>query len=116
MPIWRRRLIAEAEAFGGDAYRALEIASRELEANDEHRPLLTRVAGIALARLGEKRAAIRELSTRCRPRATADRNTTSRRRSTCSTRSGVRMPDWFGERDEILARLRIERLPAPVLA
>ena len=42
--------------------RALEIASRELEANDRQRPLLTRAAGIALARFGEKRGAIRELT------------------------------------------------------
>jgi tetratricopeptide (TPR) repeat protein len=54
-------LIAEAEAFGGDALRALDIASTELRANDRMRPLLTRVAGIAFARLGEKAGATREL-------------------------------------------------------
>ena len=64
-------LIAEAEAFGGDALQALDLASRALKANDQVRPLLTRVAGIALARLGEKRAAIRELTHRWRPHAHA---------------------------------------------
>jgi tetratricopeptide (TPR) repeat protein len=54
-------LIAEAEALGGDPLVALDIASRELQAQDRLRPLLTRVAGVALARLGEREAAIREL-------------------------------------------------------
>ncbi len=47
-----RALVAEAEAFGGDAARALAIAHQELSALDRNRPLLERVAGIALARLG----------------------------------------------------------------
>ena len=53
--------IAEAEAFGGDPFGAMEIASSVLQANDRHRPLLTRMAGIALARLGQNEAALREL-------------------------------------------------------
>ena len=47
-----RALVAEAHAFTGDAARALEVARRELETSGRHRPLLQRVSGIALARLG----------------------------------------------------------------
>ena len=41
--------------------RAMELASQRLRADDRERPLLTRMAGIALARLGETKAAMREL-------------------------------------------------------
>ncbi len=54
-------LIAEAEAFGGDPFERLKSRVASCQTNDEQRPLLTRAAGIALARLGEKRSAIREL-------------------------------------------------------
>ena len=53
--------IAEAEAFGGDPFRALDIASQTLRSNDRLRPLLTRMGGVALARLGQREAATREL-------------------------------------------------------
>ena len=53
--------IAEAEALGGDAMRALEVASERMRTNDRERPLLTRMAGVALARLGERKGAMREL-------------------------------------------------------
>jgi class 3 adenylate cyclase/tetratricopeptide (TPR) repeat protein len=55
-------LIAEAEAFRGDPFRALDLASSALQASDQLRPLLTRVAGIAFARLGQTDAARRELT------------------------------------------------------
>ena len=111
-----RALIAEAEAFGGDPMRALEIASRELQTNDEQRPLLTRAAGIALARLGEKRGAIRELR--------HSLQTARDRRSEYDVAATIDVLHTLGgaddgevaERDEILARLKIELLPAPVLA
>ena len=45
-------LVAEVHAFAGDAARALHIARQELSATERHRPLLERVSGIALARLG----------------------------------------------------------------
>ncbi len=49
--------IAEAEAFGGDAMRGLwRSRASGCGANDRERPLLTRMAGIALARLGERKA------------------------------------------------------------
>ena len=75
-------LIAEAEAFGGDPFRAMDIASQQLRANDRQRPLLTRMAGIALARLGDATTApcgnSRHSSVR---RVRVARSTTSRPRS-----------------------------------
>ena len=108
-------LIAEAEAFGGDPMRALEIASRELEANDEQRPLLTRAAGIALARLGEKRGATRELTHSLQ--TARDRGSEYDVAATIDVLHALDDADdqLVRERDEIVARLRIERLPAPVL-
>jgi class 3 adenylate cyclase/tetratricopeptide (TPR) repeat protein len=106
--------IAEAEAFGGDPFRALDLASQELQAGDRQRPLLSRMGGIALARLGQTEAAIRELSHSLK---------TARERSAeYDVAATIEAMDAFGgadddllrERDEILARLRISRLPTPV--
>ncbi len=107
--------IAEAEAFGGDPFRALEIGSQELEANDRQRPLLTRMGGIALARLGQKNAAMREL--RHSLTAARDRGAEYDIAATIDamgTVAGVD-PDLLQERDEILGRLKIERLPTPAM-
>jgi tetratricopeptide (TPR) repeat protein len=109
-------LIAEAEAFGGDPFRAMEVASRELQANDQARPLATRAAGIALARLGEEAAAMREL--RHSLNTARERAAAYDIAATIDTIDalGNADPHLLAERDEILARLRIARLPTPVLA
>jgi class 3 adenylate cyclase/tetratricopeptide (TPR) repeat protein len=109
-----RALIAEAEAFGGDALHALDVASSELQANDQVRPLLTRIAGIALARLGQDAAAIREL--------THSLKTARERGAAYDVAATIDAIDSLGgadrgmvaERDEILARLKIEQLPTPL--
>jgi tetratricopeptide (TPR) repeat protein len=108
--------IAEAEAFGGDPFKALEVASQELQANDRQRPLLTRMAGIALARLGEKEAAVRELGHSLR--TARDRTAEYDIAATIDALAAVDAvdPTLLQERDEILERLRIERLPEPALA
>ncbi len=108
-------LIAEAEAFGGDPFRALEIGSKELEANDRQRPLLTRMGGIALARLGEKGGAIRELNHSLR--TARARNAEYDIAATIDAMNLVdgAEPDLLRERDEILGRLKIVQLPAPAL-
>jgi tetratricopeptide (TPR) repeat protein len=108
-------LIAEAEAFGGDPMRALEIASHELGTNDEQRPLLTRAAGIALARLGEKRAAVREL--RHSLQTGRDRGSEYDVAATIDVLHALGDADdeLVGDRNAILARLKIERLPEPAL-
>ena len=54
-------LIAEAEAFAGDPSRARQIAAQKMDLVDLYRPLLQRVSGIALARLGHEGEAEAEL-------------------------------------------------------
>ena len=107
--------IAEAEAFGGDPFRALEIGSRELQANDRQRPLLTRMGGIALARLGQENAAMRELTHSLK--AARDRGAEYDIAATIDAMAAIAgvTPDLLKERDEILSRLKIERLPTPAM-
>jgi class 3 adenylate cyclase/tetratricopeptide (TPR) repeat protein len=108
-------LIAEAEAFGGDPFRALEMASQALQANDRERPLLTRMGGIALARLGQTSAALRELRHSLETaRARSGEYDIASTIDVMDALGGAD-PDLLRERDEILARLQIERLPTPVL-
>jgi class 3 adenylate cyclase/tetratricopeptide (TPR) repeat protein len=52
-----RSLIAEGEALGGDAERALAIAEQQLASGSSYVSLLRRVRGLALIRLGEGEAA-----------------------------------------------------------
>lgn len=107
--------IVEAEALGGDAMRAMEIASQRLRTDDRERPLLTRMAGIALARLGETRGAMRELEHSLR--TARDRSADYDIAATIDAMAAIDGVDaaLLRERDEILERLKIERLPAPVL-
>ena len=109
-------LLAEAEAFRGDPFRALDIASRELRARDRHRPLLTRMGGIALARLGERDAAIREL--RHSLASARERNSGYDVAATADALAALGAADagLLDERDEILRRLRITQLPQPALS
>ncbi len=108
-------LIAEAEALGGDPSRALDIAGRELHASDRLRSLLTRVAGIALARLGEKDAAVRELTHSLQSARERGGDYDIAVTIDAMDALGAADPELQGERDAILARLKIERLPAASL-
>jgi class 3 adenylate cyclase/tetratricopeptide (TPR) repeat protein len=56
-----RALIAEAQALGGDADRALALADEHLASGSSYASLLRRVRGIALARSGERSRAQEEL-------------------------------------------------------
>jgi tetratricopeptide (TPR) repeat protein len=108
-------LIAEAEAFTGDAMRALEIASRALQEQDRLRPMLTRAAGIALVRLGENKAALRELTHALR--SARDRGSEYDVAATIDALDAIggADADLRTERDEILNRLRIRKLLTPTL-
>jgi tetratricopeptide (TPR) repeat protein len=107
-----RALVAEAEAFGGDAARALEIAHEELTALDRNQPLLERVAGIALARLGKREAAHNELLTALD--SARERASQYDIAATIDVLDALAFADaaQIAERDEILERLRISQMPA----
>jgi class 3 adenylate cyclase/tetratricopeptide (TPR) repeat protein len=106
-----RALVAEAHAFTGDAARAIEVARRELATTGRHRPLLQRVSGIALARLGRvdeagehlrvSLASAREAGADYEVAATID----------VLASFGLAGPGMLRDRDETMKRLRIERLP-----
>jgi tetratricopeptide (TPR) repeat protein len=106
-------LVAEAQAFAGDPSRALEIVRSELRTADQHRPLVERVVGTALARLGQRDEAERELrrafesARACR--APYDLAATIEMLAML----GAAEPELLAERDRILERLKIERLPVP---
>jgi class 3 adenylate cyclase/tetratricopeptide (TPR) repeat protein len=109
-------LLAEAEAFGGDPFMALEMASKELQANDRWRPLLTRMAGIALARLGQTAAATRELTHSLQ--SARERSAEYDIAAAIDALATLEKADveMLKQRDEILARLKIVRLPAAMPA
>ena len=110
-----RALIAEAEALVGDPARAVDIAGRALEAGDRQRPLLKRVAGIALARLGLPDGARAELTgaLAMAREGAADYDIAA----TIDALDGMGCADaaMRHERDEIVDRLKITGLPTPEL-
>jgi hypothetical protein len=110
-----RALLAEAEALGGDPLKALEIARRELQCNDRHRPLLTRVAGVALARSGQKEAAQGEL--RRSLRAARDRASEYDIAAAIDALAALSDADanLLADRDQILHQLKVVRLVTPTL-
>lgn len=104
-------VLAEAEALGGDASRAVVITG-QLEASSRELPRLKRIRGIALARLGRLDEAKGEL----------DASLGMARQSgalydVAATLDVLRLLDaereqQAGERDSLLERLGVERLPA----
>jgi tetratricopeptide (TPR) repeat protein len=107
--------IAEAEALGGDPSRALAIADEKTDSGDTYRLLLQRVYGMALARLGQRDLAegalIRALESARQRGAKYDVAATIHVLAAlgCADAALVR------ERNEIIERLKIERLPVPAL-
>jgi tetratricopeptide (TPR) repeat protein len=110
-----RGLIAEAEALLGDPRRALEVARAELESADRERPLLQRSAGIALARLGDRDGASRELSLALA--CARERRAHYEIAATIDALAALDCADreLLQERDQTLDALKIVRLPAPAL-
>jgi tetratricopeptide (TPR) repeat protein len=104
-------LVAEAEALGGSADRALAIATELLTPGSRYASLLHRSRGVALARLDDRKAAI----------AALEQSVAAARQIgedfelvlTLDALAAVRPlgPDERRERDEILERLGIVRLP-----
>jgi tetratricopeptide (TPR) repeat protein len=106
-------LVAEAHAFTGDASRALQIARRELKTTDRNRPLLERLAGIALARLGR----VDEAEIQLRSALASARGGGSDYEVAATIGAlesiGAADEDMLRDRDEIVERLKIVRLPVP---
>jgi tetratricopeptide (TPR) repeat protein len=109
-------VLAEAEAFGGEAQRALTIASKLLSSESRELPLLHRVRGVALARLGRQGDAIRELELSL----SIARSRTALYDTAATLDILHALSDDYeracAERDAILAQLEIERLPVVSLA
>jgi len=109
-------MVAEAEAFAGDPLRALRGAQQAAQGADRNVPLLRRLSGIALARLGRGDeaegelvsglAAARERGSEYDIAATAD----------VLDALGRASPELRHERDEILGRLKVQQLPTPRLS
>jgi tetratricopeptide (TPR) repeat protein len=106
-----RALVAEAHAFTGDAARALEVAGRELASTGRHRPLLQRVSGIALARLGRIDEAAEQLRISLAGAREAGADYEVAATIDVLDSFGLAGPGMLRDRDEIMERLRIERLP-----
>ena len=109
-------LVAEAHAFAGDADRALQIARQELSATERHRPLLQRVSGIALARLGRSDEAETQLRS-----ALASAREDGIEYEVAATIEvldslGAAGEDMLRDRNAIVERLKIEWLPVPALS
>ena len=108
-------LLAEAEGIGGAPERALAIAHDQLSITDRNAPLLERVAGIALARLGYLEAARTELMAALRSaRARASEYDIAATIDVLNALDGAD-DALLRERDEILSRLQIVCLPTPGL-
>jgi predicted ATPase len=102
--------VAEAEALGGSAERALELADQLLATGDRNLALIRRVRAIALARLGRTAAAAQDLELSIA--ASADHGTDY------DVAAALDLLDALGvlvngidERDRIMSKLRIEALP-----
>ena len=109
-------LLAEAEGLGGAPERALAVAHEQLKVTDRNAPLLERVAGIALARLGYTDAARAELTAALNSARTRGAEYDVAATIDALEALGTADADLLRERDEIMSRLKIVRLPTPALA
>jgi class 3 adenylate cyclase/tetratricopeptide (TPR) repeat protein len=114
--MFAQALVAEAEAFIGDPSRALQIAGEHRDHADQYRPLLERMSGVALLRLGLRDAAEAQLARALH--AARDRSADYEIAATIDVLDAIDLADdeLRRERDEILARLKVERLPTPAMA
>jgi tetratricopeptide (TPR) repeat protein len=108
-----RCLLAEANALGGDPQLALSEADRLFESADRSLTLLHRVRGVALVRVGDRAAGLRELNRSVE----AAREQGVKFEVACGLDLlevlGEPSPERARERDAILEELRIVQLPAP---
>ena len=109
-------LIVEAEAFTGDPTRALKLAREAMQQADQYRPVVERASGIALARLGRRDAAAEQLAHALQ--AARERRAYYEIAATIDVLDAIgRASDGLRrERDAILARLKVDRLPTRAVA
>ncbi len=105
-------LIAEGEALGGDPGRALELADEQLAAGSDEISLLTRVRGIALARLGDLDAAASALEHAVAGARERGEDFDVALGLDALVQIGRAQAPARAERDAILARLGVAALPA----
>ena len=85
----------------------------ELESSRRHRPLLQRVCAIALARLDRNDEAAEQLRISLASGQAAGADYEVAATIDVLDALGLAGPDMRRDRDEIMGRLRIERLPVP---
>jgi class 3 adenylate cyclase/tetratricopeptide (TPR) repeat protein len=106
-------LLAEAEGLGGAPERALAVAHEQLKVTDRNAPLLERVAGIALARLGYIEAARAELVAALRSARARGAEYDIAATIDVLHALGAADEEQLRERDEITSRLKVVSLPTP---
>ena len=104
-------LIVEAEALGGDPSRALALADEQFAAGSDEISLLTRVRGIALARLGDLDGAAAALELAVAGARERGEDFDVALGLDALARIGRGRAPELAERDEILARLGVMALP-----
>ena len=105
-------LIAEGEALGGDARRALALADEQLANGSDEVSLLTRVRGIALARLGDLEDAATALELSIEGARQRGEYFDVALGIDARAQIGRAPASEYAERDAIVARLGIIALPA----
>jgi class 3 adenylate cyclase/tetratricopeptide (TPR) repeat protein len=105
-------LVAEAEAVGGSAQRAVEIAIGLLGSGSPHLALLHRAAGIAVWRQGDPGAATRELDLALEAARAGGEGYEVAMTLNALAALGDLDAAQAAERDELLARLGVIALPA----
>jgi len=105
-------LIAEGEALAGDPNRALALADEQLAAGNDEVSLLTRVRGIALARLGDLDGAATALELAVAGARERGEDFDVALGLDALARIGHARAPEHAERDDILARLGVTALPA----
>jgi tetratricopeptide (TPR) repeat protein len=107
-------LVAEAEAYAGDPERALELLGED-SGGTSSQASVHRIRAVALARLDRTDAALDELEASVRAARDARDDHDLAATIDVLDQLGVAELPLLRERDEVLARLQIRRLPTPVL-
>jgi tetratricopeptide (TPR) repeat protein len=108
-------LIAETEAFIGDPEAALALVSERLSETPASAPTLGRIRGVALARMGRLHAACEQLQAALSAARLQSADYDAAVAIDALEALGQADVRLLAEREEILQRLRVTRLPKPAL-